>query len=151
MLEVIVKLEELMNVEYLYMDVELCDKVILLCCILYIKDMCGLVFVKDKLWMEILLEKFYYDKVKVVGIYGEICKEKCKKYLDDFKKGMLIYLIVIDVVVCGLDIEDLFYVIYYDLVVSEKEYMYCFGWIGWMGKLGMVIIFVNLCEIRILK
>ncbi|EEO4439770.1 DEAD/DEAH box helicase, partial [Listeria monocytogenes] len=85
MLEVTAKPEELTNVEHLYMDVESRDKATLLRRISHIKDMRGLVFVKDKPRMEILLEKLHYDKVKAAGIHGEIRKEKRKKYLDDFK------------------------------------------------------------------
>lgn len=58
MLEVTAKPEELTNVEHLYMDVESRDKATLLRRISHIKDMRGLVFVKDKPRMEILLENF---------------------------------------------------------------------------------------------
>lgn len=151
MLEVTAKPEELTNVEHLYMDVESRDKATLLRRISHIKDMRGLVFVKDKPRMEILLEKLHYDKVKAAGIHGEIRKEKRKKYLDDFKKGTLTYLIVTDVAARGLDIEDLPYVIHYDLAASEKEYTHRSGRTGRMGKTGTVITFANPREIRTLK
>ncbi|EJT2330413.1 DEAD/DEAH box helicase [Listeria monocytogenes] len=151
MLEVTAKPEELTNVEHLYMDVESRDKATLLRRISHIKDMRGLVFVKDKPRMEILLEKLHYDKVKAAGIHGEIRKEKRKKYLDDFKKGTLTYLIVTDVAARGLDIEDLPYVIHYDLAASEKEYTHRSGRTGRMGKSGTVITFANPREIRTLK
>ncbi|MBC8921894.1 C-terminal helicase domain-containing protein, partial [Escherichia coli] len=145
------KPEELTNVEHLYMDVESRDKATLLRRISHIKDMRGLVFVKDKPRMEILLEKLHYDKVKAAGIHGEIRKEKRKKYLDDFKKGTLTYLIVTDVAARGLDIEDLPYVIHYDLAASEKEYTHRSGRTGRMGKSRTVITFANPREIRTLK
>ncbi|EKZ3574242.1 DEAD/DEAH box helicase [Listeria monocytogenes] len=151
MIEVTAKPEELTNVEHLYMDVESRDKATLLRRISHIKDMRGLVFVKDKPRMEILLEKLHYDKVKAAGIHGEIRKEKRKKYLDDFKKGSLTYLIVTDVAARGLDIEDLPYVIHYDLAASEKEYTHRSGRTGRMGKSGTVITFANPREIRTLK
>ncbi|EKO1061479.1 DEAD/DEAH box helicase [Listeria monocytogenes] len=151
MVEVTAKPEELTNVEHLYMDVESRDKATLLRRISHIKDMRGLVFVKDKPRMEILLEKLHYDKVKAAGIHGEIRKEKRKKYLDDFKKGTLTYLIVTDVAARGLDIEDLPYVIHYDLAASEKEYTHRSGRTGRMGKSGAVITFANPREIRTLK
>ncbi|MBC2251059.1 DEAD/DEAH box helicase [Listeria sp. FSL L7-0123] len=151
MLEVTAKPEELTNVEHLYMDVESRDKATLLRRISHIKDMRGLVFVKDKPRMEILLEKLHYDKVKAAGIHGEIRKEKRKKYLDDFKKGTLTYLIVTDVAARGLDIEDLPYVIHYDLAASEKEYTHRSGRTGRMGRSGTVITFANPREIRTLK
>ncbi|EFS02921.1 helicase domain-containing protein, partial [Listeria seeligeri FSL S4-171] len=78
-------------------------------------------------------------------------KEKRKKYLDDFKKGTLTYLIVTDVAARGLDIEDLPYVIHYDLAASEKEYTHRSGRTGRMGKSGTVITFANPREIRTLK
>lgn len=86
MLEVTAKPEELTNVEHLYMDVESRDKATLLRRISHIKDMRGLVFVKDKPRMEILLEKLHYDKVKAAGIHGEIRKEKRKNIWTTLKR-----------------------------------------------------------------
>ncbi|WP_290367252.1 helicase-related protein, partial [Listeria monocytogenes] len=106
MLEVTATPEEITNVEHLYMAVEQRDKATLLRRISNIKDMRGLVFVQVKPRMEILLEKLHYDKEKTAGIHGKICNDKRKKYMDDFKKGTVTYLIVTDAADRGAGLEE---------------------------------------------
>lgn len=69
--------------------------------------------------------------------------------LDVFIKGGLDILVVIDVVVWGLYIEVVMYVFNYDLFDDVEDYVYCIGWIGCVGKSGVVISFV--CEKYVLN
>ncbi|EIA20806.1 DEAD/DEAH box helicase [Listeria fleischmannii] len=150
-IEVTPKTRATENVEHLYMEVENRDKATLIRRLEHVSGMRALVFVRDKPRMDILLEKLAYDGVKAAGIHGDIRRDVRKKTLQDFKKGQLNFLIVTDVAARGLDIQDLPYVIHYDLAKTEKEYVHRSGRTGRMGKKGTVISFVNERETRTLK
>lgn len=47
-----------------------------------------------------------------------------------------------DVVVCGFDVDGVMYVFNYDIFEDVESYIYCIGWIGCVGGLGFVIMFV---------
>lgn len=70
--------------------------------------------------------------------------------MNDFKKGKFCYLVVIDVVVRGIDIDNIIYVINYDFLLEKESYVYCIGRMGCVGKKGKVIIFVMFYEERML-
>lgn len=53
---------------------------------------------------------------------------------------------VIDVVVCGIDIECISFVVNYDILFDVEFYVYCIGCIGCVGCFGCVLLFVELCE-----
>ncbi|KMT63048.1 DEAD/DEAH box helicase [Listeria sp. SHR_NRA_18] len=140
------------NVNHLYMDVEQPrDKAILLRRISNVEGMHALVFVKDKVRMDIILEKLQYDGVAAAGIHGEVDKEKRKKYLAAFKKAELTYLVVTDVAARGLDIPDLPFVIHCDVAMDAKQYTHRSGRTGRMGKEGTVLSFANEREARTLR
>lgn len=78
----------------------------------------------------------------VVFLVSDINIKFCKVILEKFKNYDILLFLGIDLVVCGIDIDNLEYVINFDIVCDKEIYIYCFGWIGCMGKEGCVIIFV---------
>lgn len=60
-----------------------------------------------------------------------------------FKVGKCDVFVVIDVVVCGIDVDDVIYVINYMIFDEEKIYLYCVGCMGCVGKIGIVVMFVD--------
>lgn len=52
-----------------------------------------------------------------------------------------------DVVVWGLDIDDVFMVFNYDIVCEIEVYVYCIGCIGWVGSIGLVCILFSEKEV----
>lgn len=63
-----------------------------------------------------------------------------------FCEGDVNILLVIDVVVCGIDVLDISYVINFDLLCSVDVYLYCIGCIGCVGKKGIVILLVEVYD-----
>lgn len=55
---------------------------------------------------------------------------------------MIDILVVIDVVVCGLDVFCIIYVYNYDILFDVEFYIYCIGCIGCVGCKGKVILLV---------
>lgn len=65
--------------------------------------------------------------------------------------GDIDILVVIDVVVCGFDVEWILYVFNYDILYDIEFYVYWIGCIGRVGCLGVVLIFVLLWEFYLFK
>lgn len=55
-------------------------------------------------------------------------------------------LVVIDIVVCGIDVDELFYVVNFDLFNVLEIYVYCIGCIGWVDVSGVVFFFCDVEE-----
>lgn len=60
--------------------------------------------------------------------------------------GLVDIFVVIDVVVWGFDVECIGLVINYDMLFDSEVYVYCIGWMGWVGCIGEVVLFVILWE-----
>lgn len=63
-----------------------------------------------------------------------------------FKDGDKCIFVVIDFVVCGIDIECVNIVINYDMSFSADTYLYRVGRVGCFGIKGFVVMFVVLFE-----
>lgn len=63
-----------------------------------------------------------------------------------FKSGEVFILLVIDVVVCGIDVLNVSYVINFDMLCKVDIYVYCIGRIGCVGVKGMVILLVEVYD-----
>lgn len=60
-------------------------------------------------------------------------------------------LVVIDVVVCGIDIDDVLYVVNFDLLNELESYVYWIGWMGRVGSEGVVVFFCIVVEWSLLS
>lgn len=65
------------------------------------------------------------------------------------KDGIVNVLILIDVVVCGIDIDNVDFVINFDLFYSVDIYLYCIGCIVCVGKKGLVIFLVEVYDYKL--
>lgn len=74
----------------------------------------------------------------------------CICVLVDFKLGDICVLVVIDIAVCGLDIEELLYVVNYELLNVFEDYVYCIGCIGCAAVIGEVLLLVCVDEYKLL-
>jgi len=59
-----------------------------------------------------------------------------------FECGDVVIMVVIDVVVCGIDVEWIVWVINFDMFGDHDVYIYCVGCIGCVGCDGIGISFV---------
>lgn len=116
-----------------------------------IKGMQALVFVNSVQELDYLAEKMKYENVEVRMLHSEYGTSQRKAALEAFRKGEAIFLLTTDVSARGIDIEDLPYVINYDLPLSHEVYQHRAGRTGRMGKEGRVLSLVNERGIRDLK
>lgn len=81
---------------------------------------------------------------------GEMVQGKCNEVIKCLIEGCVNVLVVIDVVVCGIDIFDVSYVFNFDMLCSGDIYLYCIGCIVCVGCKGIVILLVEVYDYLLL-
>ncbi|AZP04748.1 DEAD/DEAH box helicase [Jeotgalibaca ciconiae] len=117
----------------------------------HVKDMQALVFVNSVQELDYLAEKMHFEKVPVRVMHSDFSTNQRKKSLEEFRKGSATFLLTTDVTARGMDIEDLPYVINYDLPLTQEVYLHRSGRTGRMGKKGTVLSLVNERSLRDVK
>jgi ATP-dependent RNA helicase RhlE len=104
----------------------------------------GLVFVRTKQGCGRLARELQRAGVSADAIHGDKSQIERMKALDAFKAGSVRILVGTDVAARGLDIDELPYVINYELPHVPEDYVHRIGRTGRAGKLGNAISLV--CE-----
>lgn len=105
-------------------------------------DFYGIIFMKRKMDVDDLSQKLSEKGIQTQVIHGDILQNQREKALDKFKKWYNKILIATDVAARGIDIQDLTFVVNYDLPEGVQEYMHRIGRTGRAGKSGTAITFV---------
>ncbi len=117
-----------------------------LCRILDIDEPKAIIFCQTKKMVEILEERLKELKYKVEAIHGDMPQVKREKVIRDFKEDRVDILIATDVAARGLDIDDIGYVINYDMPDDIDTYIHRIGRTGRAGKEGTAVSFVTSAE-----
>ncbi|MEG0283391.1 MAG: DEAD/DEAH box helicase [Erysipelotrichales bacterium] len=102
-----------------------------------------LIFTRTKHGADKLAKILQQNKFKVAAIHGNKSQNKRAQTLEDFKKGKINTLVATDVAARGLDIDDLSYVINYEIPNIAETYIHRIGRTGRAGKEGAAI---SLCD-----
>ena len=102
-----------------------------------------LVFTKTKFGAENLKDFLIKDGIKVRAIHGNKSQAARNYSLEDFKNGTINVLVATDVAARGLDIDDLPYVVNFDLPIVAEDYIHRIGRTGRAGKTGVAISLVS--------
>ena len=105
-----------------------------------------LVFTKTKASADYLAEELKKDGLKTGVIHGDRTKANRLKTLEEFKKLKIRVLVATDIASRGLDIEDLPYVINYELPAVAEDYVHRVGRTGRAGKEGEAISLIDIYE-----
>lgn len=108
-----------------------------------IPDFQGLVFFNELGDLGSAEEKLLYRQIPVASLASDQNKLMRKAAINQFKEGKLVLLLATDVAARGLDIEDLPYVVNYDVPTTLESYTHRAGRTGRMGKIGSVVTFVH--------
>ncbi|MFV0575393.1 MAG: DEAD/DEAH box helicase [Vibrio sp.] len=98
-----------------------------------------LIFTKTKQTSDALAKELKLDGINAASINGDKSQGARQKALDDFKSGKVRALIATDVAARGLDIQQLPYVVNYDMPFKAEDYVHRIGRTGRAGEKGHAI------------
>jgi ATP-dependent RNA helicase RhlE len=98
-----------------------------------------LVFCKTKALADEIVEHLKLDGLKSMAVHGDKTIGARKKAIEQFKEHKIRVLVSTDVASRGLDIQDLFFVINYDLPFSPIDYIHRIGRTARAGNEGLAI------------
>lgn len=134
-----------------YMEVPVRKRSDLLRRLAQVDGMQALVFVRTIAEIEALQTKLSFHQIRTGQLHSNLTGQARQQTLSNFRRGELEFLFTTDVAARGMDIEDLPYVIQYDLAYSSTEYTHRSGRTARMDKEGLVLSFVNERSLRELK
>lgn len=111
-------------------------------------DFYGIVFCKRRIDVDNLSQKLLEKGIQSEVIHWEIWQNQREKALEKFKKWYNKVLIATDVAARWIDIQDLGFVINYDLPEWVQEYTHRIWRTGRAGKSGVAMSFVGKRDIR---
>ena len=126
-----------------YISVGRRNKTWALCRILDIDKPKAIIFCQTKKMVDILEERLRDLKYKVEAIHGDLPQSKRERVIQDIREDKTDVLIATDVAARGLDIDDITYVINYDMPEDVDTYVHRIGRTGRAGKEGTAVSFVT--------
>jgi ATP-dependent RNA helicase RhlE len=110
-----------------------------------------LVFTRTKHGADRVVKKLLRSKIKAMAIHGNKSQGARQMALSGFKSGQIRVLVATDIAARGIDIDQLPYVINYDLPNSPETYVHRIGRTGRAGMEGTAISFCDSEEKPLLK
>jgi len=105
-----------------------------------------LVFTKTKQSADFLVEELKKDGLKAGVLHGDKTKANRLKTLNQFRENKIKVLVATDIASRGLDIEELPYVINYELPSVPEDYVHRVGRTGRAGREGEAITLLDIYE-----
>ena len=102
-----------------------------------------LVFSRTKHGANKVVKLLQKDGFESAAIHGNKSQKARELALDDFKKGKIKLLVATDIAARGIDIDELSYVINYDLPNIPESYVHRIGRTARAGSSGMAISFCS--------
>jgi ATP-dependent RNA helicase RhlE len=109
-----------------------------------------LVFVRMKRDANKLARELERDGINTQAIHSDRSQGEREQALSDFKEGRATVLVATDIAARGLDIEQLPYVINYELPYTPEDYVHRIGRTGRAGMSGEAISFMAADETKLL-
>jgi ATP-dependent RNA helicase RhlE len=110
-----------------------------------------LVFTRTKHGANKLSEQLEKDGISSTAIHGNKSQPQRIKALADFKGGNIRVLVATDIAARGLDIDQLPYVVNYELPHVAEDYVHRIGRTGRAGTEGEALSLVCVDEVKLLK
>ncbi|APC10866.1 MULTISPECIES: ATP-dependent RNA helicase RhlE [Providencia] len=110
-----------------------------------------LVFTRTKHGANRLAEHLNKDGIKAAAIHGNKSQGARTRALADFKSGDIRVLVATDIAARGLDIEQLPYVVNFELPNVAEDYVHRIGRTGRAEATGMAVSLVCIDEAKLLK
>lgn len=110
-----------------------------------------LIFTRTKQGADELANELVKDGLSAQSIHGDKSQGAREKALEEFKQGSLRALVATDVAARGLDIQQLKYVINYELPYIAEDYIHRIGRTGRAGESGLAISLMDRDEEYLLE
>ena len=110
----------------------------------------ALVFVRTKQGCSRLARALGHAGIKADAIHGDKSQTERMKALNAFKNGEIQTLVATDVAARGIDIEELPFVVNYELPHTPEDYVHRIGRTGRAGNLGNALSLVSTDEVGFL-
>jgi ATP-dependent RNA helicase RhlE len=110
-----------------------------------------LVFTRTKLAASRLASYLDRRGVNAVAIHSDRSQPERTRALEEFKRGEVTCLVATDVASRGLDIEELPYVVNFELPFEPQDYIHRIGRTGRAGSTGIAISLVCMDEVELLR
>ncbi len=110
-----------------------------------------LIFTRTKQGADHLASEMCKDGLKTQSIHGDKSQGARERALLEFKEGKIRVLVATDVAARGLDIEQLQYVINYELPFIAEDYIHRIGRTGRAGNSGLAISLLSVDENYLLE
>jgi len=110
-----------------------------------------LIFTRTKRDANQLSRELVRDGINATAIHSDRTQAERMKALDDFKQGTVNVLVATDIAARGLDIEELPFVINYELPYTAEDYVHRIGRTGRAGSSGEAISLVSKDELKLLE
>ncbi len=102
-----------------------------------------LIFTRTKEAVDALAKELKKDGISTAPVHGDKSQGARDRGLEDFKSGQVRALVATDVAARGLDIEQLKYVINYELPYNAEDYIHRIGRTGRAGNAGLAVSLVS--------
>ncbi len=140
LVEVSSKKVTLNNIEQLYLDAPMGKKMDILNLVLrYHKPVLTMIFCNTKRMVDDITEYLCQAGFTAVGLHGDMKQSQRTKIMDGFKTGRAGILVATDVAARGIDVNNIDYVINYDIPQNNEYYVHRIGRTGRAGKTGRAI------------
>lgn len=119
-----------------------------------LKDMStsrSLVFTRTKHGADKLVKELHKTGINAAAIHGNKSQNARQRALSDFKANAISVLVATDIAARGIDIDELPYVINYELPEVPETYVHRIGRTGRAGNAGTAISFCDTEEVSDLK
>lgn len=110
-----------------------------------------LVFCRTKHGANRLAEKLTKDGLNAAALHGNKSQSARTRALDGFKTGKVVVLVATDIAARGIDIDQLPYVINFELPQVPEDYVHRIGRTGRAGSEGLALSLVDQSEVKLLK
>ncbi|MDD3224870.1 MAG: DEAD/DEAH box helicase [Clostridium sp.] len=132
------------RIEQFYYEVDESDKFELLEDIFYVKRPdSAMIFCSTRNTVEEVFNKMKDIKLPVKCFHGGMLQEDRIDVMNRFKKGEFPFLICTDIAARGIDVDNIDYVINYDIPVETENYIHRIGRTGRFGKTGTAVSFIT--------
>jgi len=110
-----------------------------------------LIFTRTRQGCDALAKEMCKDGIKTQSIHGDKSQGARERALSEFKEGKIRALVATDVAARGLDIDQLQYVINYELPYIAEDYIHRIGRTGRAGSSGLAISLLSVEETYLLE